>query len=341
MDRQDKRARVGDLAQKAPARLRGLHGVRIPGFATERNRRMLCADAVEKSSSDPMRAPDVSPSSAASELARREPHGERLILDPRDGDAEDDASSPKQKSLLAIAGSLLAEISLTKLILAWLVSIVLPAAILGLAPLVATAWAAGVFARVLELTGIGAALVLLAVVLAGWFGWRPLFRVAEANFWALNALGVQPGYALCREAIRHLMERAFEPTGGAALARTRARAAPAPEFCLPPSLRWSRPRLARDPVDRIGLDFAVPHQLIWPTLANAIVIMSAYLAAASLVWGFADASMDQPLDLEGFDAAPSGGRIWRVGICPTSISSASATAFASRAGGAGRAATSA
>ena len=49
-----------------------------------------------------------------------------------------------------------------------------------------------------------------------------------------------------------------------------------------------------------------------PTLANAIVIMSAYLAAASLVWGFADASMDQPLDLEGFDAAPSGGRIWRV-----------------------------
>ena len=47
-------------------------------------------------------------------------------------------------------------------------------------------------------------------------------------------------------------------------------------------------------------------------LANAIVIMSAYLAAASLVWGFADASMDQPLDLETFDAAPSGGRVWRV-----------------------------
>ena len=49
-------------------------------------------------------------------------------------------------------------------------------------------------------------------------------------------------------------------------------------------------------------DLAVPHHLIVPTLANAIVIMSAYLAAASLVWGFADASMDQPLDLEAFDA---------------------------------------
>jgi hypothetical protein len=41
--------------------------------------------------------------------------------------------------------------------------------------------------------------------------------------------------------------------------------------------------------------------------------MSAYLAAASLVWGFADASMDQPLDLEAFDSASAGGRVWRVG----------------------------
>jgi hypothetical protein len=49
-----------------------------------------------------------------------------------------------------------------------------------------------------------------------------------------------------------------------------------------------------------------------PTLANAIVLVSGYLAAASLVWGFADASMDQPIDLAAFDDAPAGGRIWRV-----------------------------
>ena len=164
-----------------------------------------------------MRAPDVSPSSAESELERREPDRARPILDPRDGDAEDDVSSPKQKSLLAIAGSLLAEISLTKLLLAWIASIVLPAAILGLAPLIVTAWVGGVFSRVLELYGFGAALLLLVIVAAGWFGWRPLFRVAEANFWALNALGVQPGYALCREAIRHLAERSLKPRGGAEL----------------------------------------------------------------------------------------------------------------------------
>ncbi len=260
-----------------------------------------------------MRAPDVIASSAESELERGIPDAEGPILDPRDGDAEDDVSSPKQKSLLAIAGSLLAEISLTKLLLAWIASIVLPAAILGLAPLVATAWVGDVFVRVLELTGIGAGLVLLAVVLASWFGWRPLFRLAEANFWALNALGVQPGYALCREAIRHLSERAFRPRSGAELARMRAMSCAGAGILLAavaalvaafvwPATRW------------IGsaADLAVPHQLILPTLANAIVIMSVYLAAASLVWGFADASMDQPLDLEAFDAAPPGGRIWRV-----------------------------
>jgi hypothetical protein len=292
-----------------------LRSLRAPtGFATARKCGMLLSsNALENLLPDAMRAPDVSPSSAQSELERRAPDPERPILDPRDGDAEDDVSSPKQKSLLAIAGSLLAEISLTKLLLAWIVSIVLPAAILGLAPLVATAWVGDVFTRVLELYGIGAGLVLLAMVLVGWFGWRPLFRVAEANFWALNALGVQPGYALCREAIRHLSERALRPRSGAELVRMRAMSCGGAGIFLAavaavvttivwPATRW------------IGsaADLAVPHLLILPTLANAIVIMLAYLAAASLVWGFADASMDQPLDLEGFDAAQSGGRVWRV-----------------------------
>jgi predicted MPP superfamily phosphohydrolase len=271
------------------------------------------SQAWKKLLSNATQAPDVSPSSAELECGRREPDHESLILDPRDGDAEDDVSSPKQKSLLAIAGSLLAEISLTKLLLAWIVSIVLPAAILGLAPLVVTAWVEGVYSRLLEFYGFGAALVLLAIVAAGWFGWRPLFRVAEANFWALNALGVQPGYALCREAIRHLAERAFKTHSGAELARMRAMSCAGAGILLAavaalvaafvwPATRW------------IGSasDLAIPHHLIVPTLANALAIMSLYLAAASLVWGFADASMAQPLDLEAFDAAPADGRVWRV-----------------------------
>jgi Calcineurin-like phosphoesterase len=148
---------------------------------------------------------------------------------------------------------------------------------------------------------------------AGFFGWRPLFRAAEANFWALNALSVQPGYALCREAIRHLAERTLKPKGGAELARMRAASCAGAGILLAavallvalavwPATRW------------VGSasDLAAPHLLFVPTLANAVVVMSAYLAAASLVWGFADASMDQPLDLDAFDPAPAGGRGWRV-----------------------------
>ncbi len=208
---------------------------------------------------------------------------------------------------------MLAEISLTKLLLAWVASIVLPAAILGLAPLVVTAWVGNVFSRVLELYGIGAGLVLLAVVFVGWFGWRPLLRVAEANFWALNALGVQPGYALCREAIRHLAERTFAPRRGAEFVRMRAMSCAAAGILLAAvaalvaSVAWPATRWIGSASDLI-----VPHLLILPTLANAIVIMSAYLAAASLIWGFADASMDQPLDLEAYDQAPLDGRVWRV-----------------------------
>ena len=258
-----------------------------------------------------MQARDEIASSAEPKLERCEPG--RPILDPRDGDAEDDVSSPKQKSLLAIAGSLLAEISLTKLLLAWIVSIVLPAAILGLAPLIVTAWVGGVFSRVMELYGFGAALLLLALVAVGWFGWRNLVRIAEANFWALNALGVQPGYALCREAIRHLAERTSGARGGPELARMRAMSCAGAGILLAvvavlvAGLVWPASRWIGS-----GADLAVLHQLIVPTLANAVVIMSAYLAAASLVWGFADASMDQPLDLAAFDAAPPGARVWRV-----------------------------
>src|SRR6202046_583092 len=287
---------------------------RSPGLATARKHGMLLGfDAPENLLRDAMQAPDVIASSAESEFERDKPDPGKPILDPLDGYAEYDAPSPKQKSLLAIAGSLLAEISLTKLLLAWIASIVAPAAILGLAPLIVTAWVGGVFSRVLELYGYGAALLLLAIVAVGWFGWRPLFRVAEANFWALNALGVQPGYALCREAIRHLAERPLKPNSGAELARMRARSCAAAGILLAllaalvaafvwPHTRW------------IGstADLAVPHHLIVPTLANAIVIMSAYLAAASLVWRFPDASMYQPLDLETFDPAPSDGRVWRV-----------------------------
>jgi len=53
-------------------------------------------------------------------------------FDPRRGDIEDDASSPKSKSMLALAGSLLVELSFPKLIVAWIFLLIIPGLTLGL-----------------------------------------------------------------------------------------------------------------------------------------------------------------------------------------------------------------
>jgi hypothetical protein len=44
---------------------------------------------------------------------------EKPVIDPRHGDVETDFSSTKQHSMLSLAGGLLVEISLPKLIMAW------------------------------------------------------------------------------------------------------------------------------------------------------------------------------------------------------------------------------
>jgi 3',5'-cyclic AMP phosphodiesterase CpdA len=235
------------------------------------------------------------------------------ILDPRLGDTESDHSATKKRSLLAIAGNLLAEISLTKLLFAWTFSILLPAVLVGLAPLALSAWIGEASNRLLEATEIGAAIIALAAIAIGWIGWRPAFRIVESNFWSLNALAVQPGYALWREGLRHLAERSFGGRTGAELARMRAMSCAAAGLLLFavaalvavaawPATRW---------IGTIA-DLASPHLLIMTTIANTIVVMSAYLAIAALVWGFADAMADQPLDLGSFDAAGLGARVWRV-----------------------------
>ena len=236
-----------------------------------------------------------------------------ILIDPRLGDAEDDASSPKQKSLLALAGSLLAEISVAKLLLAFTISLLLPAVLLGVAPLVTTAWLAQVSGNTLRTMEVGAVLVLVLVVALGWVGWRPLFRIAEANFWALNALVIQPGYAFSREAIRHLAEQVFG-RDSSAIERARLRAlssAGAGIFLCACAvaivvLVWPLSRWIGSVTDLVSL-----HHLIVPTLANAIVLISGYLAVAALVWGFADATMDQPTDLAAFDTTAAD-RSWRI-----------------------------
>lgn len=237
------------------------------------------------------------------------------IIDPRQGDVEDDASSTKQRSMASLAGDLLAEISLPKLALAWTLLIGFPGLLLGLAPLVASIWAGKVSSKASDaLTGVWPALLLIAVIALGWLGARRLFRMAESSFWSLNALAVQPAYALCREGVRHLAERLLPPdlsTTRRSTVRAAAAALAGLLICglalwlvawMWPSTQW---------VGTVS-DLASPWRLLFIAIANSVVLVAGYLAAAALAWGIADATMDQPRDLNVRPAPPEERRRWRI-----------------------------
>jgi len=238
-----------------------------------------------------------------------------LLLDPRNGDIEDDASSTKGRSLLSLAGTLLVEISLPKLAAAWLLLVALPCFLLGLTPLIGSAWLTTFSRSIGSAYGSVLAFVPVLVVLAvGWFGGRTIFRIAEQAFWALNAMAVQPLYALFREAIRHVTETALSRwLDEERRARLRAVSAAAGGLVLcvislliirliGPHTRWSAE----------FSDLLSPLSLIVPALANAGVILFAYCTAATFVWGMADASMDQPRGWSDFVDASVLKRSWRV-----------------------------
>jgi hypothetical protein len=237
------------------------------------------------------------------------------IIDPREGDVEDDASSTKRRSLLSLAGSLLAEVSLPKLVLAWILLIGLPGVILGVAPLIASLWLSAASSKVLDLlTGITPVLLLAVLIGIAWFGGRPLLRLIESSFWSLNALGVQPAYIFCREGLRQVAEQLLpQNVSAAGRASVRAGSAAASGIAISAAsfglvlLAWPATRWAG------GLaEFTSLRLLVSIALANAVVIVAGYFGGAALVWGMADAIMAQPRDLRAFDARPQGGRSWRV-----------------------------
>jgi len=247
----------------------------------------------------------------AGEVAGPEPDP---LVDPRWGDAGDDIASTKRRSLVSIAGSLLVEVSLPKLLFAGTVLLLLPAVLLGIGPLLVTAWLTEISTHLLRLTEIGAALMAIALISLATIGWRPLLRLAEVQFWSLNAMAVEPGYAFCRETLRHLAERTLSPSATSAR-RARVRAASSAVagiiVCgcavLIAVLVWPASRWMGTVTDLVS-----PHHLVIPTLANAVVLVAGYTAIAALIWGLADASMAQPVELAAFDPAPADGRRWRI-----------------------------
>ena len=237
------------------------------------------------------------------------------VIDPRSGDVEDDASSTKNRSLLAITGSMLAEISLPRLLFVSTALILFPGFLLGLAPLVASAWlqvmSQAVRSSVLDIWPI---LIFLAALLVGLFGGVRLFRLAEQSFWSLNAIVIQPVYVVLREVVRQFVEGLLvQRVRGATRARVRAIAAAGAGIVL--SLLAVLAVLAAWPSARFmvaPIDVSSPAQVIVAAIANGVVIVASYLAAAALVWGFIDAWTAQPHDVRHFERGPPTGRSWRV-----------------------------
>ena len=237
------------------------------------------------------------------------------ILDPRRGDIEDDASSTKRRSMLSLAGSLLVEISLPKLILAWILLLVVPGLLLGLAPLVITSWLGIVANKIASaFIGIWSAIFFLGVIALGWFGWRSLFRMVEKSFWALNSIVVEPGYAAVREMLRHFTEKLFARNASDAT-RARLRAACAAVAGIVVAglavlvlwLVWPAAHLIGDISEVRSWRDLVP-----VALANSVVLITGYFAVAALVWGIADATMAQPRSLKAFHTGKTTGRKRRI-----------------------------
>jgi Calcineurin-like phosphoesterase len=237
------------------------------------------------------------------------------IIDPRRGDFEDDASSTKRRSLLSLAGSLVVEISLPKLVLAWFLMLVLPSLLLGLAPLAVSAWLNAVTWKFnYALVEFWPALLLLAVIALGWIGGQPLLRIVKNSFWSLNSLTVEPIYLIAREVLRFFSEK-FLPSHATkaqyATVRAGAAAVAGVAICglalLALMLAWPHTRWEGTVEDLSSL-----RQLAQVAFANSVELISAYLAAAAFVWGIADATMSQPQTIESYPAPPDHGRTWRI-----------------------------
>ena len=208
-------------------------------------------------------------------------------------------SSTKRRSLFALAGSLVAEISLPKLVLAWVLLIGLPGFLLGIVPLVGSAWLGKVYARVGVLH-------------------RDMVCCDRFDPRCSGLVRRQAGFPTVR---KQLLVSAGP--GHPAGLRDLSRGASAPPRRVP-SQRHRHSQTEYGPSGRrrdVGradrrrrvwacrggmagfalgggffADLTSLHLLVPIAFANAVVVMGIYFAFAALTWGVADAAMAQPRD---------------------------------------------
>jgi Calcineurin-like phosphoesterase len=237
------------------------------------------------------------------------------LIDPRRGDVETDVSSTKQHSMLSLAGGLLVEISLPKLLMAWTLLLVVPGLLVGLAPLAISDWVRTLYGTIATLTlGLWSLLVLTFLLALAWFGWRTLFRLIENSFWALNSVVVQPVYATTREGLRQIAENLFAKGGSKdqyATLRAASAVAAGLLICTVALLILYLIYPSAELFGSLG-EIGGWRDLVGVAFANSAVMVLGYLAIGALIWGVADATTPQPRDLTTFDERPAGAKTWRV-----------------------------
>lgn len=242
-------------------------------------------------------------------------NGMESFLDPRNGDIENDASSTKARSMRSIAGTLLAEISLAKMLFAWTSLVLLPALSIGVMP-IAVAFGANLLALKFSSLhfGISSVLLLSIAVVSVALGGRRLFRIAERNFWTLNSIVIQPAYTVCREVLSQGLELLLSH-GVSPERRARWRSASSITSGLAISgfsgavvwLLWPHVHATFDFINLWSLP-----DLARVAGANAIAILAAYVTVAALTWSFADATLPPALPSAGHGHATVEGYSWRV-----------------------------
>jgi predicted MPP superfamily phosphohydrolase len=217
--------------------------------------------------------------------------------------------------MLSLAGGLLVEISLPKLLMAWTLLLVVPGLLIGLAPLAVSDWVRTLYGTIATLTiGIWSLLVLAILLALAWFGWRTLFRLVENSFWALNSVVVQPCYAATREVLRQIAEKLFAKRGSKDQYATLRAASAVAAGMLICAVALFVLYLIYPSAELFGSfgEIGGWRGLIRVALANSAVMVLGYLAVGALIWGVADATTAQPRDLAAFADRPAGAKTWRV-----------------------------
>lgn len=131
------------------------------------------------------------------------------IWDLRRGDSEDDRTSPRGRGLRSLVVSAALEFNYLKAPIGFLVLIVAPALLIGIAPSVVVAYGRLILhaPALAEGSLILTAVIFLVLAAVAFRIGRPLSAIAWDNFWHLHYSLVLPGFVVLRELLRAVVEK--------------------------------------------------------------------------------------------------------------------------------------